>query len=129
MAKRKRTSAHPGATSTHQHGEQDEHGRTFKYRNRTIELLDEPGHVHVKIDGEHLHAARVGPGAYHSHTLMYQEFPTLESLARALVETQGTLWLPAGHPVGHPFVESKAAPRAAKQTPAKRARTAKRTAR
>jgi hypothetical protein len=78
-----------------------EHGKTFRYRDRTVELVDEPGHVHVKIDGEHLHAARVEPGSYHSHILMYQDFPTLESLARALVESEGTLWLPAGHPVGH----------------------------
>jgi hypothetical protein len=97
MVTRKRAPARSGGSTRH------EHGKTFKYRNHTIELLDEPGHVHVKIDGEHLHAARIGPGSYHSHILMYQDFPTLENLAMALVDTEGTLWLPAGHPVGHPL--------------------------
>ena len=129
MAKRRHTSAHSDASADHGQGGRDEHGRMFKYRNRTIELLDEPGHIHVKIDGEHLHAARIAPGSYHSHLLMYQDFATLESLARALVDTQGSLWLPAGHPVGHPLVEPKPAPRAAKQTASKRARTATRKSR
>jgi hypothetical protein len=97
MVKRKQASPHSEGSPGHG----PEHGRTFRYRNRTVELADEPGHVHVKIDGEHLHAARIAPGSYHSHILMYQDFPSLESLARALIDTQGALWLPAGQPVGH----------------------------
>ena len=129
MAKRKQVSTRAEVSPRHS----EEHGKTFKYRNRTIELADEPGHVHVKIDGEHLHAARIDPGSYHSHILMYQDFPTLESLARALVDTEGTLWLPSGHRTGHPLMPSpksrttpKARKTAAKKKTAKSTSKAKR---
>jgi hypothetical protein len=122
MVRRKPASSRTEGSTGHPHG------NTFKYRNRTIELLDEPDHVHLKIDGEHLHAARIGPGSYHSHILMYQDYPTLESLARALVDNEGTLWLPAGHPVGHPLAAppKSRATGAAKKKPAKSAGKAKR---
>jgi hypothetical protein len=76
--------------------------RQMTYKGRRVKIRETDAGCEIRIEGVPVHVARLAPGSYHSHVLMYQDFPTPESLAEALVDTEGTLWmLPKPGEQGH----------------------------
>lgn len=78
-------------------------GRQISYKSRGITIVDDDAGAEVRIDGVHVDVTRLAAGRYYSHTLPFQEYTTAEELAKALVDTEGTLWRLAktssgGHP-------------------------------
>jgi hypothetical protein len=65
----------------------------LEYKGRKIEYkLTEQG-ADLMIDGISVMSPARIDGRYHTHTFMYRSFPTVEALAKALVETEGQTWL------------------------------------
>jgi hypothetical protein len=88
---------------THGKGPDPAARREMTYKGRRATIHEGAADCRIEIDGVPVPVARLGPGSYHSHTLMYQAYPTAESLAQALIETEGTLWLlPKPGDPGHP---------------------------
>ena len=62
------------------------------YRGKKI-VIDIPGehenhgnHVHLSIDDRDIHVMKLSTGKYSSHYLPYYKFPSLSSLAKALID-------------------------------------------
>ena len=77
--------------------------REMNYKGRRVTIREGDARCEILIDDVPMHVARLAPDSYHSHILMFRDFPTAESLAQALVDTEGTLWLlPKPGDPGHP---------------------------
>ena len=61
-------------------------GRKIAYR------ITEQG-ADLTIDGIPIMSPTRIDGQYHTHMFMYRSFPTVEALAKALVETEGKIWV------------------------------------
>jgi len=84
----------------HQNGEDDRSDRwkhskgELTYKERQISYLEEEGEVRLSIDGVEVGpVSRVGEEEYHIHLFPFRAYPSLEALGRALVDTEGELWV------------------------------------
>jgi hypothetical protein len=81
------TAQRPGTTSV------PPRSRETLHRNRRIAIREADAGIEMHIDGVPVEVTRVAPGRYYSLILPFKEYPTAETLAKALVDTEGKLWL------------------------------------
>ena len=75
----------------------------MEINGHTIAIRESGRDCQIDIDGVPVDVVRGADGGYHTSVFPFQDFPTAEAAARALAETEGTLWRipPQGDPT-HP---------------------------
>lgn len=69
--------------------------QSFSYQKRKVEIHETEDTCEVVIDGEHMHVEKLGPGRYHSHVIMFQDYDSLEALVKDVIDKEGELWFSA----------------------------------
>jgi hypothetical protein len=70
------------------------HFKEMRHAGKLIAIRDDPHHFELRIDGIQIPmVSRLGPHEYATMTLPHQNFTTAEAMAKALAETEGTLWV------------------------------------
>jgi hypothetical protein len=65
----------------------------FEYKGRKIAYKLTDQGADLTIDGVPIISPSRIDGQYHTHMFMYRSFPTVEALAKALVDTEGKTWI------------------------------------
>ena len=64
------------------------------YKERQISYKEQRGNIQLRIAGAPIRGiARLDDGQYHTQFFPFRSFPTIEVLAKALVDTEGQLWV------------------------------------
>ena len=75
--------------------------KEMTYKNHRVTLREDEDDCDLRIDGVPIKIARLAPESYHSHIFTHQEFSSAEELAKALIDTEGTLWALPGEDEPH----------------------------
>jgi hypothetical protein len=68
--------------------------RKMVYKDRQISYREGRDSIQLQIAGVPIRGvARLGDGQYHTQFFPFRSFPTIEVLAKALVDTEGQLWV------------------------------------
>jgi hypothetical protein len=68
--------------------------KEMNHAGKAISIRDDATHFELRIDGIPIPmVSRLAPNEYATMFFPQQDFPTAEAMAKALVETEGKLWV------------------------------------